>query len=101
MCGSPRLRFSTRIRCKHRNSTTRDSRPDTVGTAGENDGNPCTQYQTRAVGICEEGELLREHVAGFKIRGQKNVRIARDRRLDSLRLRRGLADSVVEGERAV
>ena len=54
-----------------------------------------------ASALAEKDEILRQHVAGFEIGHDENLRAARDLGLDALDPRRLRIDRIVEGERAV
>src|SRR5262249_52426371 len=80
---------------------TGDPRAHAVGTAGQDDRDSRPEYQSGAVRVCQETELLGENVRGFQVRGEQNVRIARDVRVDAFRLCRILADRVVKRQRTI
>ena len=54
-----------------------------------------------AVGLGEERQVLCQHVAGFEVGHDQDLRTARNRRLDTLDLRRLRVDRVVESERTI
>src|SRR6185312_3595434 len=79
----------------------RQARPDIVRARGEDDRNACAEHDARRVGMREEGEILRQHVAGLKIRHDENLRLTGYRRFDPLDPRSLRADRVVEGKRTI
>ena len=87
---------------QHGDGAARDPRPNAVGAACQDDRHARTQYETGAIGVGQEAELLGQHVPGFEIRHEKNVRIAGDRRTEFPSISAAcLADRVVEGQWAV
>ena len=53
------------------------------------------------VGVGEEGQVLRQHVAGLEVGHDEDLAVAGDRTCDVLDAGRLGIDGVVEGERAV
>ena len=64
-------------------------------------GTRAPSTKSRGIRLCKESQVLGQHVAGFEIGHDQNLRAARDRRFDALDSRRLRVDGVVEGERAV
>ena len=58
---------------------------------------PSTMPAASACG--KEGQVLRQHIAGFEIGHHEDLRMAGDRRIDALDARRFRVDGIVEGER--
>src|SRR5690349_7525761 len=77
------------------------ARPDIVCARGEYDRNARAEHDARRVGMREEGEVLRQHVAGLKIRHDENLRLTGDRGFDPLDPRSLRADRIVEGKRTI
>ena len=90
-----------RVGREHRDGATGDPRPNAVRAARQDDRHPRAEDNTGAIRVGEEGELLRQDVAGLEVRREEDVGIARDLRLDALCLRGVAADGVVEGQRTV
>ena len=89
------------MRGQHRDSATRNSRTDVVGSARQDNRHACAQNQTRAVCIGKEAQLLGEDVPRLEIGNEENVWITGDLGLDPFDFRRLFADGIVEGERTV
>src|SRR4051812_35763905 len=90
------LLLPARVRNQDRNGATGDSRSYGICAARQNNRHPCTEHQSGAVSICEERELLRQHVSGFQVRDEQNIGMSGDAGLNALGLRGFLADGVVE-----
>src|ERR1700752_663681 len=71
---------------------------NTISAACQDHGNSCAKNHTCAVCVCEKGQLLSEDVAGFEVRCQKDVWIARNCRLYSFCFCRLFADGIIEGQ---
>ena len=72
-----------------------------IGARGQDDRHPRAEHDAGRVGLRQEVEVLGEHVAGFEIGHDQDLRLPRDRGLDALDPRRLGIDRVVEGERSV
>src|SRR5262249_53551488 len=72
-----------------------------ISTRGENDRYARAEHQSGRVGPCQEGEILRQHVPGFEVGYDQDLRPAGDWRVDALDLRRLRIDRIVERERPV
>src|SRR5262249_9563174 len=77
------------------------ARPDIVCARGEDDRHPRAEHDPCRIRLREESEILGQHVAGFEIRHDEDMRLAGDRRFDALDARSLWADRIVEGKRPV
>src|SRR6187401_2479408 len=80
---------------------TGDARSEAVGPAREDDRHERSKNESGAVGVRQEAQLLRDHVARLEIGREQDVSIARHLRRDPLHLRRVATDGVVEGQRPI
>ena len=90
------------VRRQHRDGAARDARPR--GCRRGWSGSPGTRApSTRpgAVGVGQEAQLLRHHVARLEVGREQDVGIAGHLGVDALDLRRLAADGVVERQRPV
>ena len=76
-------------------------RPDRVRARRQDDRNPRAQNDPGKIGLQEKGEIFREHIAGFQIWHDKDLRPPGNLRLDAFDCRRLRVDGVVESERAI
>ena len=90
-----------RIGKERRHRGGRHPRPRRVRPRRQHDRHAGAQHDAGAIGLGEIGEILCQHVAGFEIRHDQDLRPARDLRLDALDPRGFQVDGVVEGERSV
>ena len=74
--------------------------PHAVGARGEHDRHAGAEDDAGGVGVGEEGQVLRQHVAGLEVGDDEDLAVAGDRAGDALDARRLGVDGVVEGERA-
>ena len=86
---------------EHGDGRARDSRPDAVGAAREDDRHARAEHDPGAVGVGEKREQLGEDVARFEIGDEQDVGIAGDGRTDALDRCRVLVDRVVERQRTI
>src|SRR5215204_4063879 len=84
-----------------RDGATRDAGSDTVGTTRQDNRHPRAQYETGAVRVGEEAELLGEYVAGLEIGHEENVGISRYVRANAFDVGGLPADRIVECQWAV
>src|SRR3982751_6254250 len=82
-------------------STACDPRPYAISAAGEYDRHPGAEHHSRAVCVCQEGELFGKDIASLKIRRQKNVRISRDLGSNAFCLGCLFAYGIVKSKRTV
>src|SRR3954463_10888411 len=81
------------------NGTGRHARHHAVGPARQDDWHARAQDDAGGIGVGQEGQVLRQHVAGFEVRNDQDVGIPRHGRVDALDARRFRADGVVERQR--
>jgi hypothetical protein len=72
-----------------------------IRARGENDRHARAEYHSRRVRLGEERQVFGQHVAGFEIGHDENLRAAGDRGCDAFDLRCFGIDGVVERQRAV
>ena len=72
-----------------------------IRARGQYDRHPRAEHDAGRIGLRQEGQILGQHVAGFEIGHDQDLRAAGDLRLDALDPRRLRVDRIVEGERAV
>ena len=78
-----------------------EPRQGLVGAAGQNDRHAGAEHDAGNLCLGQIFELLRQHVAGFEIGHDKNVRLTGDRRDDAFGLGSLRRDRIVEGERPI
>src|SRR5262249_8945666 len=71
---------------------------DGIGTRGENDRHARAEHQSGRIRLEQEREILGQHVSGFEIGYDQDLRSASDWRLDALDLCRLLIDCIVESK---
>ena len=79
----------------------RHARPDVVGPRGQDDRHARAEHDAGGIGVGEERQVLGQHVAGFEVGHDQDLRLSGDRRIDALDARGFGADRVVEGERPI
>ena len=72
---------------------------DAVGARREDDRHAGAEHDAGGVGMGEEGQVLRQHVAGLEVGDDEDLGVAGDRAADALDPRGLGVDGVVEGER--
>jgi hypothetical protein len=72
-----------------------------IRAACEDDRNACAENDTRGIGMTEEGQLLRQHIAGFDFGHKENISVARDAGYYAFVIRRLLANRVIQSKRPV
>ena len=55
-----------------------------VGARGQDDRHAGAEHDAGRIGLRKERQVLGQHVAGFEVRHDQNLRLAGDRRLDAL-----------------
>ncbi len=84
--------------CDRAGGKTRRAR---VGTARQDDRHARAQHDAGRVGVRQEGQALRQHVAGLEVGHHEHVGATGHRRRDPLHPGGAQIDRVVEGERPV
>src|SRR6266566_5466420 len=72
-----------------------------VRTRRQNDGHPGAEHDARTICLGEVGEILRQHIAGFEIGNEQDLRTAGDLGFDPFDPSRFHIDGVVESKRSV
>src|SRR5262249_11171090 len=100
-CRRQRGRAATRIGVKHCRRAGGHARAHGGGARGQDDRPARAEHDPGRVRLGEEREVLGQHVAGFEIGDDENLRTPCDRGFNALDLRRFGIDRIVESKRPV
>src|SRR5690349_14670974 len=94
-------RTPARFGKEHADGAGGEARPHVVGARCQDNRHPRAQYEARRIRPRQESQVLRQHVAGFEIGDDEDLRPAGDFGPDALDACRFRVDRIVEGERSV